>query len=267
MWPALFFLLAASPEQRAIEFLSREVPRWQSENHCYSCHNNGDGARALYAARRAGYKIEDVVLADTARWLSRPAEWEHTNGTPGFNNALLARIQFAAALAEAGATATQEAARLLVAAQASDGSWPIDTHGAEGAPATYGTALATYMARRTLEASGGYGDAVARANRWFETTRPSNSFESSVFALARRQRFRPTAKPVEPFDAAIALLAFNAAGQTDEAARIREWLIAKQQPDGSWMETTRPPGQISYAEHISTTAWVLYALLDNPKRH
>jgi len=53
----------ASPEGRAIAFLSREVPRWSRENHCFSCHNNGDGARALYHAVSRGYAVEDHALA------------------------------------------------------------------------------------------------------------------------------------------------------------------------------------------------------------
>ena len=37
MLPAIpVFSLAASPEQRAIEHLSREVPKWSRENHCFS---------------------------------------------------------------------------------------------------------------------------------------------------------------------------------------------------------------------------------------
>ena len=27
-----------TPEERAVAYLGREVPRWQRENHCYSCH-------------------------------------------------------------------------------------------------------------------------------------------------------------------------------------------------------------------------------------
>src|SRR5262249_25750881 len=34
-------------EERAVAYLVREVPLWSQENHCFSCHNNGDGARAL----------------------------------------------------------------------------------------------------------------------------------------------------------------------------------------------------------------------------
>jgi hypothetical protein len=40
---------AATPEQRAIDYLAREVPRWSAGNHCYSCHNNGDGARLIFS--------------------------------------------------------------------------------------------------------------------------------------------------------------------------------------------------------------------------
>ena len=37
-----------SPEARAVAFLAAEVPRWFRENKCYSCHNNGDAARACW---------------------------------------------------------------------------------------------------------------------------------------------------------------------------------------------------------------------------
>jgi hypothetical protein len=41
----------------------------------------------------------------------------------------------------------------------------------------------------------------------------------------------------------------------------RRFLIATQQPDGGWIETTRPPGGVSYAQRISTTSWATLALL------
>ena len=37
-----------------------------------------------------------------------------------------------------------------------------------------------------------------------------------------------------------------------------------QEADGSWPETTRPPGADSYAQRISTTGWALLALLSIP---
>jgi hypothetical protein len=66
----------------------------------------------------------------------------------------------------------------------------------------------------------------------------------------------------EPFDTALAILALKAAGRDDLAAAGRPSLLRLQQPPGGWPETTRPPGGVSYAEHISTTAWALYALIE-----
>src|SRR5437667_8821460 len=90
----------ASPEARALAYLAREVPRWSAENKCYSCHNNGDAARALYRALRLGEPVPAGAVADTSRWLSRPAQWDHNGGEGPFSDKQLARIQFAAALVE-----------------------------------------------------------------------------------------------------------------------------------------------------------------------
>ena len=65
--------------------------------------------------------------------------------------------------------------------------------------------------------------------------------------------------PAQVFDTAIAVIALR--GET-AAAKGRAWLVARQQEEGGWPETTRPPGSQSYAQHISTTAWALMALLD-----
>ncbi len=43
--------------------------------------------------------------------------------------------------------------------------------------------------------------------------------------------------------------------------RGRHYLQLEQLEDGSWVETTRPAGQQSYAQYISTTGWVTLALL------
>jgi len=92
---------AAAAEKKAVEFLQREVPAWSRENGCFSCHNNGDAARALYAAQARGRRLPSKVLADTTAWISKPARWEHNKGDPAFNDSRLANLQFAAALAAA----------------------------------------------------------------------------------------------------------------------------------------------------------------------
>jgi predicted CxxxxCH...CXXCH cytochrome family protein len=142
----------------AIEFLAREVPRWQPENHCFSCHNNGDAARALFLAKARGFSVAPASLADTINWLRKPESWDENHGNPAFSDRKLARVQFSAALAEAVRDGLSEArgdlsraAGLLAALQEKDGSWKIDTGGVAGAPATYGTVVATYMAREVLQ--------------------------------------------------------------------------------------------------------------------
>ncbi len=122
--------------QTALAFLSREVPRWSQENHCYSCHNNGDAARALYVARVRGYEVPAAALADTTAWLRTPEKWGEIHGAPAASDKKLARIQFAAALAEAYRTGAitsarelRSAARVLASMQDIDGSWRVDTGG------------------------------------------------------------------------------------------------------------------------------------------
>ena len=293
MLPAipLLFFLAASPEQRAIDYLSREVSKWSRENHCFSCHNNGDGARVLLVAKRSGHTVPDAILADTLEWLAQPRIWDKSKENPGFNNTKLAAIQFAGALAEARRAdrgPLLEAAEQLVRAQDSDGAWRIDTGGLPAAPAIYGPALGTYMARRTLEAAGAarFQTAIARANEWLTATAPVNVLDAAamLLALPRSEAVRkkcvdlilrsqtgdggwgpqPRA-PAEAFDTAVVILALHAAGITEPVARGRTFLIGIQQSAGGWPETTRPSGGISYAEHISTTAWVLYALIETAK--
>ena len=280
--------LAAGPEQRALDYLAREVPRWSRENHCFSCHNNGDGARALYvAARQRRYQIPADALSDTTRWLLTPAKWDDNRGNPAFSDKKLARIQFAATLAEAcdsglakDRDALAAAAASLVPSQEADGSWRIDTGSAAGSPAAWGAMLATYMARTTLEKAGAarFADAIRKANAWLEASRPENILDAAAKLLAcgdadSRDRILHAQNsdggwgprlhaPSEPFDTAVVLLALRQAKSGDAAiGRGRAYLIAAQQPAGGWPETTRPPGGPSYAQHISTSGWATLALL------
>ena len=130
-----FVLQGATPEEKAIQFLAKEVPQWRDANGCFSCHNNGDGARALFVAQRKGYVVGEPALATTKAWLRKPGEWENNHGDAGVNNLRLARIQFAAALREAPSVASLiEAARSLLPYQAADGSWPVEAETNLGRP-------------------------------------------------------------------------------------------------------------------------------------
>src|SRR3990172_6399123 len=79
----------------------------------------------------------------------------------------------------------------------------------------------------------------------------------------------------EPFATAVVLLALTLlseepklaepllreAGLKEAIRTGRAFLLQRQLPDGSWPETTRPAGQMSYAQYISTTGWATIALL------
>ena len=296
IFAAVLVAVGAEPERRAVSYLSQETPRWYAENHCFSCHNNGDGARALFLDVQRGYAVPASALQDTLRWLRDPAGWDHNPGNPGFSDKRLARIQFAAALAEAWRTgyardraAVSRAAESLVREQESDaaflGSWKIDTGGVAGAPATYGSALATYMARRTLEIADArrFAQPISRANQWLNSMQPQNILDRAAILLALPDSApkhlvallaaqtsdggwgpQPHA-PAEAFDTAVALLALHGVRDVRNAAaaveRGRTFLVKLQLADGSWPETTRPAGFTSYAERVSTAAWAAYALL------
>jgi hypothetical protein len=88
-----------------------------------------------------------------------------------------------------------------------------------------------------------------------------------------------TAAP-EPFDTALVVLALIGLGDDPDlvgpvfspttaagaVASGRAYLLARQEEEGSWPETTRPANQESYAQRISTTAWATLALLASGAR-
>lgn len=282
----LLFALASfcqAQTDRALAYLAREVPGWRGPNKCFSCHNNGDGARALYIAIRLGKKVDPSVLRETADWLNTPGAWQAAGANPGISDKVLAAIQYAAALKEAspsGSKALREAAGVLIGYQGKDGSWSVD---ALGSPATYGAALATYLAQETLKAAGplAFAGAIARAGQWLNALQPANVPEIAAVLLAGRNEPKLLLDmqngdggwgpwkhaPSEPFDTAIAILALMKRPEAAAAvARGRAFLLRGQQAAGGWPETTRPAGSQSYAQHISTSAWATIALLSTDSK-
>jgi hypothetical protein len=292
--------LPSAAETKALTFLAREVPKWKRENGCFSCHNNGDAARALFAAFRKGHRISADAFAETRAWLSTPHRWAENKGDPGFSDKRLANLQFAAALAaaiEAGQLKEPEplrqAARQLINDQSADGSWQIDAAGTVGSPATWGTPLATWMAMQTLRQANlsEAKDALQKAERWLQQAKPNTILTASTLVLAFARDSGEVARrkhveglqllrraqtpdggwgpypdsPPECFDTALVLLALQAArtetGIATQIQRGRAFLIAQQNNDGSWPATTRPSGGDSYAQMMSTTGWATLALL------
>jgi hypothetical protein len=293
-----------TPEARSVAFLSREVPRWARENHCYSCHNNGDAARALFHAARQGHRVSEQALADTRRWLLDPAGWDHNGGDGPFSDKRLARIAFTSTLATAYSTNSVEDRSVLMQAalrlaldQTADGSWTIEGEESPGSPATYGRPLATLLGRESLFAADPvrFRAAIERADAWLMGREISTVNDASVVLMARPlvpSRATATrreqslhllrraqsadggwaphvASPPEAYDTALALLGLAKCGDSPVTsamiARGRGFLIAQQRKDGSWIETTRPPGSVSYAQRISTTGWAALALVETSR--
>src|SRR5258708_28686029 len=155
---ALFDRGRMSAEDRALHYLIREVPRWSKDNKCFSCHNNGDAARALYTAIRLGRKVPDKALADTTRWLMKPEDWDHNASDQKFSDKQLDRLQFGLTLVDAvdaGLIKDRQpllkAAELIAAHQNQDGFWPIGGGGPLGCTTTHGETRATVHARRRLD--------------------------------------------------------------------------------------------------------------------
>jgi squalene cyclase len=299
--PLLLFLALqnASPEQKAVDYLLTEVPRWPMENRCYSCHNNGDGARALFLAYRLKQPVAPASLEGTGEWLQRLDDWGKT-GTTGFGDEKLARIQFAAALVDAvdiglvqDRSLIGRAATLLLPHQEADGSWQLDAQAASPSAVTYGPVLATFMARRTLDRAGDprFAEPIVRADQWLRSADIQTTVNAAAAVLAFESR-KDTASqaraaqaltillvaqnadggwgafpktPSEPFETAMALLALNTARHRPEIeARIvkgRISLIGAQTEDGGWPGERQAATGGTYARHISTSAWSTIALL------
>lgn len=296
---ALLAALACGPvreplpaEARAVAYLAREVPQWPVKNKCYSCHNNGDAARALFAARSLSLPFDEAALDSTARWLRRPMDWQDNGPKVEFSDRKLATLQFAYALAslvQPGDAALIQAAEQVRDLQEQDGSWAVDADGLPGSPVTYGRPLATAIARQIYVRADPvrFAAPIDRAQRWLEERKPAGVLDAAALLLGGRRdpdecleilRKGQTrdggwgpyvTSPPEVFDTSIAILALLARldrpGVRELVRRGRAFLIASQEKDGSWPETTRPPGADSYAQRISTTGWATLALLSIPK--
>ncbi|MEZ5288858.1 MAG: hypothetical protein R2712_29470 [Vicinamibacterales bacterium] len=179
---------SAAPESRAVAFLVKAVEGWHGAQGCYSCHHNGDAARALLLASHRGHDV-GKALDETRAFLATPAQWA-ANKSHGDDEALM-RLQFAAALAADGerdlhpAKPLEDAATLLLADQQPDGSWVPDASDGPGSPLTWGTALATSMARATLMSAGRQPDdfAVAQTDRWLRTVEASTVTDAAGIIL------------------------------------------------------------------------------------
>ncbi len=286
---------------RAIAYLSREVPAWNTEHKCFSCHNNGDAAAALLWASPMHRIDLAVSIHPTMDWLSRPQDWHENKGDPAYSDFKLARLQFGGALANANnrhwitdRKPLLEAARQIALDQDEDGSWKIEADSSPGSPVTYGNTLATIKAASILRVAEASAFEVnikkaaawlrdvpleniptaASVAMWFGQSEPYGDSKTAGPALDYLRQAQSTTtggwgpypgSPAESFDTSLAVMAMDFFPNDRDASRRaklgRRYLVSEQLPEGGWPETTRPSGDESYAQHISTTAWALMALV------
>lgn len=307
--------------RRAIVYLSAEVRDWSRNNGCFSCHNNGVAAVALFSAKRQRFEVPDEALAETIEWLKDPHEWENNRDDPAVSDKKLARFHFALARAEAvNADAIDrgpvqaELAEMLVADQAESGAWVVDPQQVLGSPLTLGDVFATALAAVTLMRISGtpHQVQIAKGLDWVAIAPARSTVDRGsklmlMPAIPGIRRFvgdaagmPPAAEvdadqipglakaltdtqnsdggwgpypntPSEIFDTCVAVLGLGLAREVpticeDDACsealtKAMKYLLDAQLPAGGWRATTRPSGGDSYAQHIATTAWVLFTLL------
>lgn len=189
-----------------------------------------------------------------------------------------------------------ELARLLAKRQAQDGRMELEASDGPPTPITLGPILLTAVARdvfqrqATESQKSEFTEKAKRANDWLIAWKPRNTLEASSLLLALKQGdaekstrtaarkivlasahsgggFGPYVNsPDEVFDTALAILALCRDEETKThrplIEKAKKQLVDWQRDDGSWEETTRPSGGVSYAHRIATTAWALEALLE-----
>jgi hypothetical protein len=250
-------------------------------------------------ARGKGKLKSDEVLANSLDWLAQPKKWGENHGDPQASDQALAELQFGGSLLAAQKQFTErfreplsQLAKQLAKRQGADGKLDLASADGLASPITLGPILLTGMARDVFASQGdSFRDQTRRANAWLKSFKPRNTLEGASLlislGLGEEEKlarvaarkiviesahdgggFGPYASaPAEVFDTALAVISLS---RDEEASRHRELvekgkkqLVLWQLEEGSWEETTRPSGGVSYAHRVSTTAWAVEALLES----
>ncbi len=289
-----------TPSQKAFRYLASESLQWARDNKCYSCHNNGDAARALFLTASDSNEFSNPQWNELFSWYRKPEGWIDATNSDLDLSPTLGLVQFGAASRSAlrhapSFSRATDASRLqsrILAAQHEDGFWRVESEGQIGSPGTYGNVLGTLMALEILayEPTPQVQTAITRSIDWVYAQSPQATIELAAGAQILKRSPAPEKQSKsnrwlrtlvdqqnsdggwgpyrsqfsEVFDTAIALIALSA--QTTPKIggpaihRGRSFLFKTQESYGGWPETTRPTGGTSYAQHISTSAWALIAI-------
>lgn len=163
----------------AVRYLSKASLTWPSENHCFSCHNNGDAVRVLAQVAPDELKRQENDWQAVYQWLVQPTQWETAKTEEASLSPILAPIQFGSALVALSTAkllnlspeAINDTAQLIVQSQDPTGFWAVEAPQHLGSPGTFGNPLATTIAVRILQslAPNKAAKSIERAKQWANT--------------------------------------------------------------------------------------------------
>ena len=67
---------------------------WSRENRCFSCHNDGDAARAMFIARKSRFAPKLDEVAPTVDFLAHPERWHENGDENPFGDKAIGRTYF-----------------------------------------------------------------------------------------------------------------------------------------------------------------------------
>ena len=286
---------------RAIPYLRREGARWIEDKKCVSCHRVGNMIWALAATERAGFPPAGV--SEVADWAVDATLAPNTHGAATGSENLEGVAQLLLAGPVRGRLAEDDVRRELIVllrdGRAADGSWPAGGQlPMQKRPKPETAAISTLWIGLALLAADDDPDTPARvataasavdaagpgtSTEWFAARllladRLGQGDRAAELAAALRARQRDDGgwnwagdDPSDALGTGLALYALTRSGvpPADPAvAAGRRFLIAGQNPDGSWPVpgTKRSAkGRTRETSDYWGAAWATLALIEEPE--
>lgn len=263
-----------------LEFLAKDAVKWNQEHNCASCHHSSLVIWSMREAKRAGFAIDEPVLAELTKMATESGDGKFGLDRPpeAPDAASPKAMYFALALGQDPQPddATRQAITRFLGTvkseQTQNGSWTVWPN---TRPPIFGKSKEslTLLASLALLPTAASGDAEAKAaldlsTKWLSETKTDDDPQSNALRLILWKKLdRPEAE-LAPLVAGIrqrqqsdggwrqtpemandawatgqALFSLGYAGVDPHDPAIvagREFLAKTQQPDGSWIMQSRP---------------------------
>ena len=218
----------------AVDYLEQGAVAWGKANNCISCHTNGSYLRMRPALSsvlgKPSTEVRDLFLAEKAKYEKLKEKQLKKDIRPTITAYMAAGLaEWDTHVAGKLSPETEEALKLMFAAQADDGSWNNQNCWPPIESSTYHAATVAAMA-------------VATAPGWLERVAAADGADGEPYAehaagVEKMKTFLRETKP--PHDYGRLLLLWTSTrmdGLIDEATagEIRDMILAHQNADGGW---------------------------------